>query len=686
MRRPTPALKSALDGIKPGQILEHIKVLASDEFEGRGPGTPGEEKTVAYLTGQFQKMGLKPGNPDGTFVQDVPLVGFQAKQVTGAFQAAAAAIGLSFPNDFVAVSRRMAEEVKVENSDVVFVGYGVVAPEYGWDDYKGLDVRGKTLIMLVNDPPVADPKDPVQARPGRLQGPGDDVLRALDVQVRDRLGERGGGRDPGPRDRPGRVSLRGRQGKLEPRELRHRPAADAARHPSRVAVEGWITRSKAKELFQAAGRDFDALKKAAAQPRFPAGAARNARPGSRSPTPCARSSRSNVVARLEGSDPALKNETADLHRPLGPPGPRPGAEGRPDLQRGRGQRLGRRRGARNRPRVHPGRSRPPKRSILFLAVTAEEKGLLGAKYYAAHPLYPLERTLADINLDVINLWGPTNGHHQHRHGQLDARRPARRDRRRARPDGRPRRRSGEGLLLPLRPLRVRQARRARARSQGGPAIHRQVRRLRPAKARRVHGEGLSQGQRRGEARLGPFRRRRGHQAPGRARAIASPREPHTPSGSPAASSEPGARPCSRRPNHDPSRTPRSLDPFRSARGPQGDAAIARRAGSRWPCSRQPWRSSPRWLDIRYGWITPAFDASPTSSTRSRSWPRFAGRRSSSSSAGTWRSDRLLLVLGLARGTVAEPTRPSLAGDLRHRLRDSRGHLDLRRQPAAGPGR
>ena len=96
---------------------------------------------------------------------------------------AAGRSALSFPNDFVAVSRRLSEKVIVEKSDVVFVGYGVVAPEYGWDDYKGLDVRGKTLIMLVNDPPVADPKDPSQARPGFLQGPGHDLLRALDVQV-----------------------------------------------------------------------------------------------------------------------------------------------------------------------------------------------------------------------------------------------------------------------------------------------------------------------------------------------------------------------------------------------------------------------------------------------------------------------------------------------------------------------
>src|SRR5262249_25655163 len=165
-----PGLKSALEAIKPAQVLEHIKVLSSDDFEGRGPGTPGEEKTVAYLAGQFQKLGLKPGNPNGTYFQDVPLVGFQAKKVEGSFRAGERTIGLTFPENFVAVSRRMAEEVKVGDSDVVFVGYGVVAPEYGWDDYKGLDVRGKNLIMLANDPPVVDPKDPAKLSPAFFKG------------------------------------------------------------------------------------------------------------------------------------------------------------------------------------------------------------------------------------------------------------------------------------------------------------------------------------------------------------------------------------------------------------------------------------------------------------------------------------------------------------------------------------
>ncbi|MEJ7638329.1 MAG: hypothetical protein WKF75_10235, partial [Singulisphaera sp.] len=220
----TPVLsqEGAMQGVTAADLLGHIKVLAADEFEGRGPGTPGEEQTVAYLTEQFRKLGLKPGNPDGSVVQNVPLVGFRAQSVEGAFRAGDATIDLKFPDDWVAVSRSLAQEVKVENSEVVFVGYGVVAPEYGWDDFKGVDVRGKTVVMLVNDPAVPDPKDPACARPRRLPRQGDDLLRALDVQVRDRLGEGGGRRDPRPRDGTGGLSLFGRRRQLGAGKLRHR--------------------------------------------------------------------------------------------------------------------------------------------------------------------------------------------------------------------------------------------------------------------------------------------------------------------------------------------------------------------------------------------------------------------------------------------------------------------------------
>jgi Zn-dependent M28 family amino/carboxypeptidase len=402
---PDAALEKALEGIKPDQVLAHIKVLASDEFEGRGPGTVGEQKTIAYLTDQFRQMGLKPGNPDGTYVQDVPLVGFRATKVSGILSSSGGPISLTFPEDFVAVSRRMVPEVNVADSGVVFVGYGVVAPEYGWDDYKGLDVRGKTLLMLVNDPPVPDPKDASRLDPSVFKG------RAMTYYGRwtykyEIASEKGAAaailiHETGPAGYPFEV-VRGSWSRENFDTARSQAPGQA---PDRVAVEGWITEATARKILGASGRDFDTLKKAAAQRDF-------------QPVPLGSSARfeiknvmrevqsKNVVARLEGSDPALKDEllvyTAHWDH-LGKDPERKGDQifnGAADNASGVAAVL---EIARAFTRITPA----PKRSILFLAVTAEEQGLLGAKHYAANPLYPLERTLADINLDVINLWGQT---------------------------------------------------------------------------------------------------------------------------------------------------------------------------------------------------------------------------------------------------------------------------------------
>src|SRR6476659_9932089 len=152
-------LQPALEAITPDGLLAHIKVLASDEFEGRAPGTKGEELSVKYITDQFKKIGLNPGNPDGTYTQEVPLAGIKSEPRMS-FVIGDKTMDLRYSDDFVASSARLRPEIKIEKSDVVFVGYGVVAPEYGWDDYKNVDVKGKTLLMLIGDPPVPDPKDP----------------------------------------------------------------------------------------------------------------------------------------------------------------------------------------------------------------------------------------------------------------------------------------------------------------------------------------------------------------------------------------------------------------------------------------------------------------------------------------------------------------------------------------------
>src|SRR6266436_831189 len=155
----TERLQPALEAITPDGLLAHIKVLASDEFEGRAPGTKGEELSVKYITDQFKKIGLKPGNSDGSYTQEVPLAGIRGEPKMS-FAVGDKITELKYPDDFVASSARLRPEISVDNSDVVFVGYGIVAPEYGWDDYKNVDVRGKTLLMLIGDPPVPDPKDP----------------------------------------------------------------------------------------------------------------------------------------------------------------------------------------------------------------------------------------------------------------------------------------------------------------------------------------------------------------------------------------------------------------------------------------------------------------------------------------------------------------------------------------------
>ena len=230
------ALDPAFKSITADGIFQHIKVLASDEYEGRGPGTPGEEKTVAYLTGQLREMGLKPGNPDGTLCSEGTAGWLSGYAGPGVVPGGRPGRSLSsFPGTSSAVSGGWPEDSpRSRTRTIVFVGYGVVAPEYGWDDYKGLDVRGKTLIMLVNDPPVPDPKDPSKLDPAVFKGRAMTYYGRWTYKYEIAAEEGSGGRDPGARDRTGGLPVRGGPGQLEPRELRHRPA----RRPP-VAAPAW---------------------------------------------------------------------------------------------------------------------------------------------------------------------------------------------------------------------------------------------------------------------------------------------------------------------------------------------------------------------------------------------------------------------------------------------------------------
>jgi Zn-dependent M28 family amino/carboxypeptidase len=399
---PVPAeLKPAFDAITANDIMQHTKVMSGDEYEGRGPGTKGEELTVKYLTEQFQRIGLKPGNPDGTFVQKVPLVGFTAAP-TASFTAGGKQINLTFPTDYVAVSRRFVPESKVENSDIVFVGYGVVAPEYGWDDYKGVDVRGKTIVMLINDPQVPDASDPQKLDDKMFKGNAMTYYGRWTYKY-EIASQKGAAaaviiHETKPAGYPYEVV----SGSWS-RENFDIQKPD--KNMGRVAVESWITTDRAKELFTATDQDFDALKKAAVSKDFKP-VALNAKANITVRNTLREINSMNVIGKLEGSDAALKNEYVVYTAHWDHLGRDPKLSG-DQIFNGALDNASGTAALIEIAEAFTKLATPPKRSILFLAVTAEEKGLLGAKYYAENPLYPLNKTLANINMDGVNQWGRT---------------------------------------------------------------------------------------------------------------------------------------------------------------------------------------------------------------------------------------------------------------------------------------
>jgi len=391
----------ALASITSDGILKHIRVLSSDQFEGRLPGSQGEELTINYLTEQFRALGLEPGNPDGTYVQKVPLVGHKS-EVRASLIANGRPLALTPLEDFVAISRRLTPEVEVDNSDVVFVGYGVVAPEYGWDDYKDVDVKGKTIIMLINDPPVPDPADPTKLDEKMFKG------RAMTYYGRwtykyEIAASKGAAaavivHETGPAGYPWAVVRTGWGG-----ENFDIDAPD--KNMGKVAVESWITLEKAKQLFAACGKSFDELKKAAVRKDFRP-VPLDARASFRLHNTLRRIQSRNVIAKLEGGDPKLKYEyviyTAHWDH-LGRDESLTGDQiynGAIDNASGTASLL-------EIARAFTRLRKKPRRTILFAALTAEEQGLLGAKYYTENPLYPLKKTLANINIDGINQWGRT---------------------------------------------------------------------------------------------------------------------------------------------------------------------------------------------------------------------------------------------------------------------------------------
>jgi len=378
-------------------LLAHTKTLSSDAYEGRAPGTTGEELTVTYIGDEFKKVGLKPGNTDGTYVQKVPLVGITPKPAPLVFTKDGHHQTLKWKDDVVAWTKHVAPSASISNSDVVFVGYGVVAPEFNWDDYKGVDVKGKTVVMLINDPPVPDATNPEELDPKTFGGKAMTYYGRWTYKYE--IGAQKGAaavlivHETGPAGYGFNV-VQGKTG--EQFDL-----VTPDKNMGRAAIEGWITLDQAKTLLHAAGQDFDTLKKQAATRDFqpvPLGVTASMKIDNTLRTIDSR----NALGKLDGSDPKVSDQfvvyTAHWdHFGKNADGIFHGAE---DDALGCAALV-------EMARAYTRLAVPPRRSILFLAVTAEEQGLLGSEYYAKMPIYPMAKTAANINMDSWNVHGRT---------------------------------------------------------------------------------------------------------------------------------------------------------------------------------------------------------------------------------------------------------------------------------------
>jgi Zn-dependent M28 family amino/carboxypeptidase len=396
---PAPALAS----FSGDRMLVDIRTLSSDEFEGRGPGSKGEQLTIKYLQDQFQKAGLEPGNPNGTYLQSVPLVGITpdpSMKLTLAGHGQT--LTPKFQDDFIAWSKRVVETSSID-TDLIFVGYGVQAPEFQWDDFKGADVKGKILVELINDPPVPDAVDSSKLDPKIFGGDAMTYYGRWTYKF-EKAAQMGaaGCAIIHQTDRAGypwevvRNSWSGTQFDL----------ATPDKNMGRLEMESWITSDFATKLFHAAGLDLDQMIKLAAT--------RNFKPvplGMRAKLTIHNSLRTidshNVIAKLTGSDPTLKNTYViyTAHWDHFGIGPEVNGDkiyhGAVDNAAGTAALL-------EMARAYKVLRIPPRRSILFLSVTAEEQGLLGSRFYAEHPLYPLAQTALDINMDGMNVNGRTH--------------------------------------------------------------------------------------------------------------------------------------------------------------------------------------------------------------------------------------------------------------------------------------
>ncbi len=382
------AISNAEKYITARDIKTHDSILASDAFMGRMPFTEGETKTINYLKAQFQKMGLQPGYK-GSYFQEVPMVEIKGNPSDNLkIHSPKGDFTLKFLDEYTASTRRTREKITVENSPLVFVGYGIVAPEYNWNDYKGLDVKGKTVIMLVNDPgyTLRDStlfKGKKMTYYGRWTYKYEEAARqgATGVIV---VHETGAAGYPWGVLRNSALNA----------DLLLRAKDD---NLSRCAFEGWLTTNAATKLFDNLGLNFKQLSQQALSPGFkpielPADVSLEINnklkfdvshnvlallPGTTRPDECviytAHWDHFGVGAKINGD--SIYNGAADNGYPLACLLETAKAFSKLTVK--------------------------PERSILFLAITAEEEGLIGSEYYVTHPVFPLNKTVADINYELF---------------------------------------------------------------------------------------------------------------------------------------------------------------------------------------------------------------------------------------------------------------------------------------------
>lgn len=396
----------AVERITAKRLREIVATLSSDRFEGRGPGSEGDVAARAWLADQLRQLGYAPGGPDGAWEQEFPIVGVTARMPkTWRFVGPKKnELELSWWEEFIAASGVQKPEVRVRDAEIVFVGYGISAPEQGWNDFEGADLRGKILLVL-NDDPDWDPQ--LFAGERRLYY----GRWTYKYEEAGRQGAAGAIIVHTPKSAGYPWSVVQTSWSGEQFEL---PAGDEPRAP----IHAWVTEDAARRLVALGGHELDALIEKAHGPDFrpiPLGV----RTGFGFETTMNRTRTANVLGLLRGSDEARADETVIVtahHDHLGIGEPDSTGDriynGARDNATGVAQALGV-------AEAFAALPRPPPRSVLILLVGAEEQGLLGSKYYARHPSILPKNIAANINFELGNIWGRTENVVIHGMGKSD---------------------------------------------------------------------------------------------------------------------------------------------------------------------------------------------------------------------------------------------------------------------------